>query len=159
MDILEILSKAGGIVLPTALVILFGLIKIPKLEINIWKWLGKAIGKSINEEVMKRIGDMETKLDTFSDELTSIKENNKHQDERYEKDRALSARRRIIQFADEIRRKIDHSQEGFNIVLKDITFYSNYCDTHPGFKNDQAKASIKIIDDVYAECLKEDKFL
>lgn len=159
MDLVEILNKIGGVVLPTVIIILFGFIKIPKLEINIWKWLGKVIGKALNEEVVKRLDTMETKVDNLSTELDDVKESNKNQDARYEKDRALSARRRIIQFADEIRRKIDHSQEGFNIVLKDITFYNNYCETHPGFKNDQAKASIKIIDDVYAECLKEDKFL
>lgn len=152
MDLLDIFNKVANIGIPVVLIILLGLIKIPKLEINIWKWLGKVIGKAINADVMTKIGNIEKKVDT-------LEKNDETQTRTYNEDKATSARRRIIQFADEIRRKIDHSQEGFNIVLHDIKMYTNYCDTHPGFKNDQAKVSIKIIEDVYAECLKENKFL
>ena len=152
MDLLDIFNKVANIGIPVVLIILLGMIKIPKLEINIWKWLGKAIGKAINADVMTKIGNIEKKVDT-------LEKNDETQTRTYNEDKATSARRRIIQFADEIRRKIDHSQEGFNIVLNDIKMYTNYCDTHPGFKNDQAKVSIRIIEDVYAECLKENKFL
>lgn len=152
MDFAEIITKILNIGIPTVLIVLLGLIKIPKLEINIWKWLGKAIGKSINEDVTNKIDVIEKKID-------ALEKNDEQQEKLHNEDKARACRRRIIQFADEIRRNLGHSQEGFNIVLKDITDYTNYCDTHPGFKNDQAKASIKIIEDVYAESLKENNFL
>ena len=152
MDLAEILNKVANIGIPIGVIILLGFIKIPKIELNIWKWLGKAIGKALNAEVMTKISGIEKKVDT-------LEKNDESQTRIYNEDKARSARRRIIQFADEIRRKIDHSQEGFNIVLNDIKMYTDYCDNHPGFKNDQAKVSIKIIEDVYAECLKENKFL
>ena len=55
MDLLDIFNKVANIGIPVVLIILLGLIKIPKLEINIWKWLGKAIGKAINADVMTRL--------------------------------------------------------------------------------------------------------
>ena len=152
MDLLEILNKVANIGIPIGVIILLGLIKIPKLEINIWKWLGKIIGKAINDDVLKKIDKIEKKVD-------QIEKHDKEQDAERDEDNAEDARRRIITFADEIRLKIEHSEEMFNNVLDDITFYEKYCDTHTGFKNDKAKASIELVHKIYKECLEENKFL
>lgn len=152
MDLAEILQKIANIGIPIGVIILLGLIKIPKLEINIWKWFGKLIGKTINEDLTQKVDKIEEKVD-------ALEKNDKEQERSYAENRALSCRRRIIQFADEIRRGLGHSQEGFNIVLNDITNYTNYCNSHPGFKNDQAGASIELIKEVHAKCLRENNFL
>ena len=61
--------------------------------------------------------------------------------------------------ADEIRKKIRHSEEFFNDVLEDINYYRNYCKTHPGFENSKAIISSKIIEDTYRQCLLKDDFM
>lgn len=72
---------------------------------------------------------------------------------------AKQARRRIIVFADECRRGLQHSSEHFDSVLDDITFYRQYCDDHPKFKNEKAAHSIKYIDDVYDKAKRENAFI
>ena len=55
MDLLEINNLAqGGVV--GLLIILIGMIKIPKLELNIWNLIGRTIGRSINKEVLEKVG-------------------------------------------------------------------------------------------------------
>ena len=72
---------------------------------------------------------------------------------------AKQARRRIIVFADECRRGLRHSSEHFDSVLDDITFYRQYCDEHPKFRNEKAAHSIKYIDDVYDQTKRENAFI
>ena len=57
-QILEILRN-GGIGLG---IFLLTLIKIPKLEINVWGWLAKKLGKALNAEVYERLDSMEEKV-------------------------------------------------------------------------------------------------
>lgn len=47
MDLLDIAKYAGGGIV----VILLGFIKIPKIELNIWNWLGRTIGRSLTGEL------------------------------------------------------------------------------------------------------------
>jgi len=117
-----------------------------------WTWLLKQIGRGINADVLKKLDEHEEKINTLI-----LKD--KVQDEEAEKKDALAARRRILRFADEIRRKERHSEEYFNNILDDIKDYQNYCDTHPGFKNDKAIMSIEIIDECWIKCVKDNDFL
>lgn len=72
---------------------------------------------------------------------------------------AKQARRRIIVFSDECRRGMLHSSEHFDSILDDITFYRQYCDDHPKFRNEKAAYSIKYIDDVYDKTKRENAFI
>ena len=72
---------------------------------------------------------------------------------------AKQARRRIIVFSDECRRGLLHSSEHFDNVLDDITAYRNYCETHPGFKNEKAAHSIRYVEEVYDQTKKENRFI
>lgn len=72
---------------------------------------------------------------------------------------ARQARRRIIVFADECRRKVKHSEEHFDNVLEDITFYRQYCDTHPKFKNEKAEQSIAFVLEVSAACNRNNDYI
>lgn len=92
-----------------------------------------------------KVGDVET---TLQNHINTDAEND-----------AKQARRRIIVFADECRRKVKHSSEHFDNVLEDITFYQNYCDTHPLFKNKKAEQSIRYVLDVSAECERNNDYI
>ena len=77
MDLMELsnLSQMGLIGLA---IILAGLIKIPKLELNIWNLIGRTIGRSINKEAMdqatKNYEEINTRVDNFAKEInTQIK--------------------------------------------------------------------------------------
>ena len=69
--------------------------------------------------------------------------------ERLEEHRAVLARTHILRFADELRNGTIHSEEYFRQQLKDITTYTQYCDTHPQFKNKLTVMSSKYIEDEF----------
>ena len=163
MGITDFLSsiRAGHIIEDCGILtlILFTLLQISPIKINPWSWIGKLCGKllkklgrAINGEVIAELGEVKTKL-------SALEQRDKAQDAERAEDKALDARRRILQFADEIRRKDRHSEEHFNNVFEDIHFYQNYCKTHENFENDRAKISIKIIESTYEKCSSDNDFL
>lgn len=117
-----------------------------------WSWIAKQLGKAINAEVLERQEALENKVD-------NLEKMDKKQDESREKEKALSARRRILRFSDEIRRGDKHSEEYFNEVLDDITFYKNYCDANEYFENERAVLAIEMIEKTYKYCVDENAFL
>lgn len=147
MNLKTILLDGGG-----ALVLLLTLVQIAPIKINPWSAIGRALGRAINGDVLKKLGQIEEKVD-------ALEKQDKAQDAQREEDKALDARRRILQFADEIRRHERHSEEHFNNVSEDIKFYRNYCRMHEDFENDRATVSIKIIEETYEKCIREDDFL
>lgn len=149
------------------------LIQISKIPWNPWTQIGDAIGRGINRQmieeqkkVRKEIADVkkdliekDTGLHNEIRELDKrIKEGQDAVEEKRLEDKARTDRQRILRFADELRQGIRHSQEMFEQVLADIKEYQDYCETHPKFPNERAKASISIIESTYAKCLKEDDF-
>ena len=160
-----------------ALAALFTLLQIAPIQINPWSWLGKLIsgflkkfgkkiGKALNGEVISKLSDINTRLDdmdarfeTVESRLGDLEKYNRTQDKNNAEEKALNARRRILRFADEIRSGDRHSKEHFDNVFDDIKFYKNYCDTNKDFKNDQAQISIKIIEETYEKCVRENDFL
>lgn len=147
MDLKTFLLDGGG-----ALVLLLTLVQISPIKINPWSALGRLIGKALNGDVLEKLSEIEGKVD-------ALEKRDAQQDAEREQDKALDARRRILQFADEIRRRDRHSEEHFNNVYEDIKFYSNYCRLHEDFENDRAKTSIKIIEETYEKCVRENDFL
>ena len=144
MDFLELnnLAQHGMIGL---LVILAGMIKIPKLELNIWNLIGRTIGRSINKEVLEKVGHLSQEVDTLK------------KDEELE--RARQARQRILRFNDEILFNKRHSKEHFDEILDDIDTYEEYCRTHEDYENNKAVLAIATIREVYKDCLKTHDFL
>lgn len=124
------------------------LIKIPKLEINVWGLLGRVMNKEMSDKldmIMRQQTETTAKLD-------------KHiamDDERY----AVSCRTRILQFNDEILHHITHSKEHFDQVLSDITEYDTYCAKHPDFRNQITVHASKNISRTYDKCTEESSFL
>ena len=117
-----------------------------------WSWVFQQIGKAANK-------DMYDKLDILSEKIDNLEERDKCQDEERDKENALDARRRILKFADECRRHDRHSEEYFNDVLRDISYYKNYCDSHPTFQNERAVLAISTCENAYRYCMENDDFL
>ena len=155
MDLLEINNLAqGGVV--GLLIILIGMIKIPKLELNIWNLIGRTIGRSINREAMEQVDvfskDINGRVDSLSKKVDDLEKAD-------ELERVRFARQRILRFNDEILCNQRNYKEHFDEILDDITTYEHYCNTHKDYENDKAVLAITTIREVYRECMKTHDFL
>lgn len=155
MGLKEILEKIGQIGIGNIgmmVFILLSLIQIAPIKIDPWSRLIKWIGKIINSEVMEEVKEIKEDLQSVHTELDDLKA----LDEKREAD---AARNRILRFDDELRRKVDHSEEFFNQILDDVTAYTTYCDNNDKYPNSRADGAIKHIEEVHAYCKENDKFI
>ena len=136
------IAQVGGFSL---LIILLGMIKIPYIEINFWKWLGRGFGRVINDEVLTQVAGLKKDLDEFKRES--------------ELERVRQARQRILRFNDEILFEKRHSKEHFDEILDDINVYERYCREHKEYENNKAVLAISTIKEVYQECMDTHDFL
>ena len=83
-----------------------------------------------------------------------FKEKQKDDDEK----EAKRLRAKIIEFADSCRVGDHHTQNHFENVFRDYGDYMNYCNTHD-IPNHFIDTEYAYIQEVYTECLKENKFL
>lgn len=131
---------SGGILL-----LLLTLIQISPIKVNPWSWIGRAIGRAINSEVLEKVDDLSM----------NVKQNKEDDDEQW----ASLSRTHILRFGDEILHGMSHSKEHFNQVLLDISKYEQYCESHPQYINNIATATIQQIKKTYQKCLDENNFL
>lgn len=147
MSIRDILAGSGGII-----VVLMTLVQIAPVKINPWSAIGRAIGKTLNGNVIEKLEKME-KVQTETRER--LDNHIRMDDER----NADLHRARILQFNTELLRSIRHTEEDFNEILYNIDCYEKYCAEHPEYQNNRAVHAIKNIDRVYDECMKNRDFL
>ena len=157
--IIDFFKKTSAPAWIIILLILSYLVDVSKLQLNPWKWLGHFF-----EKILKRIGsimlaDVSQDIAGIKSDVAVIKREHASLQSRLDKDGADACRNRILRFADECRRGVEHSEEFFNQVLEDVTAYERYCDEHPLYMNGKAEQAIKRINEVYCECQREDKFL
>ena len=148
MDLMQLwaqLNAIGHVSIIGILIVLTGMVKIPKVELNVWNWLGRTIGRSINGEVMEQVKKLTSEVDTLKKEE--------------ELERARQARQRILRFNDEILFNKRHSKEHFDEILDDIDTYEDYCNAHEDYENNKAVLAISTIREVYKECLRDHDFL
>lgn len=117
-----------------------------------WTYIAIQIGKAINKETLEKLDGLEKKVN-------EIEKHDREQDGKQEEEKAKAARRRILRCADEIRAKVKHSEEYFNDILEDITYYKKYCDEHPKFKNEKSVMAIVTVEKVYQHARETDNFL
>lgn len=127
------------------LVILMTLIQISPIKLNPWSWIGRSIGRAINGEVLEKVEALSK----------DVKLNKEDDDEQW----ASLSRTHILRFGDEILHGVSHSKEHFNQISLDISKYEQYCEKHPLYRNNIAKATIKQIKKTYQKCLDENNFL
>jgi hypothetical protein len=151
----------------TALVfIVLTLIEITPIKFNPWGWFGKIVGKAFTGEVMKEMsslkqdmGSLKQEIGHVKDEVKGIKQDVADIREEAKEREATNRRTRILEFGDEILHEVDYSKEHWDQILLDITAYEHYCDDHPHYMNNVAKATIKHIKHMYDKHLEEDSFL
>ena len=136
----QIFLGGGGVIL-----ILMTLLQITPIKINPWSWIARNIGRAINRDVID-------KVDKLGEDVSTLR---KECDER----EATLCRTHILRFGDEILHGVLHSKEHYLQILADIDSYEDYCDTHPGYKNNVASETIKHIKHKYQEHLEEESFL
>lgn len=140
MTIHDLLAGGGGV-----LVVLTSLLQLSPIPINPWSAVARALGRAINGELYKKV-----------DTVTKLLDSHIAQDEA---DAADRKRFRILQFNGEILRRIDHTEEEFVDVLKDIDDYRGYCKAHQNYPNSRAVHAIANIERVYDERLLKNDFL
>lgn len=126
-------------------IILLGLVKIPKVDLNLWTILARTLGRAMNGELVEKINKISSELETH------IK--------RTEEERINQVRQRIIRFSDEVMYDTGHSQEHYNDILEDINKYEKYCKSHPDFVNNKAVIAIDTIKEAYQYCVDNHDFL
>ena len=134
------------------LIVLAGMIKVPKMELNIWNSLGRMIGRSVNGEVMEQVQELKQTVGNLQAEVQRMQKDE-------ELERARQARQRILRFNDEILFEKRHSKEHFDEILDDINIYEEYCRAHEDYENNKAVLAIATIKEVYRDCLKTHDFL
>lgn len=126
-------------------IILLGLIRLPKIDLNLWSILARIFGNAINGDLLKRVDKIDKEL------LNHI--------QKTEEEHIRETRRRIIRFADEVYYDQGHSKEHYQEILDDIGTYENYCKTHEGFRNNQANTAIESIKAAHEYCMDNHDFL
>lgn len=133
-------------------IVIISLIQIAPIRIDPWTTFFSWIGKTINKDVLAEFKTVKEDLNGVHKELDSMKEAEEVRE-------ANAARNRILRFDDELRRKIDHSEEFWDQTLDDVTFYRNYCDSNDKYPNSKADVAMKNIEETYHVCKKENKFI
>lgn len=155
MDILSIIEsfKEFGFGNLTVIAIIFlSLVQITPIKINPWSRFFNWLGRTINKDVLAELKIVKEDLSGVHKELDSMKEAEEVRE-------ANAARNRILRFDDELRRKIEHSEEFWSQTLDDVTFYRNYCDSNDKYPNSKADAAMKNIEETYHEVKKENRFI
>lgn len=161
MTLQEIICLFKGSVSPwiALLLVLSLLIEITPIKFNPWSWFAKKIGKAFNGEVMKEIGTLKTEMTGVNQQVKDIKRDVADIREEAKEREATSRRARILEFGDEILHNVDYSKEHWDSILMDVSEYEHYCDDHPHYMNNVAKATIRHIKHMYEKHLEEDSFL
>ncbi len=141
MTVTELVATIGG---SGMLIVILSLIKVKPLEISVWHWVARKLGRAFNGETLDRLDTIEQTLDD-------------HLKEEKEKD-IIMYRQRILRFADEMYVKKYHSKEFFEETLSQIKEYNNYCEEHPDFENERTVIAQRLIKDQYEECMKRNSF-
>jgi hypothetical protein len=150
-EFIELISDNSG-ALAIVAVLVFSLIEITPIKLNPWTWIGKKIGRLFNGELMVEMKNVKTEVKGIKNDVADIREEAKERE-------ATNRRTRILEFGDEILHEVDYSKEHWDSILMDVSAYENYCDDHPHYMNNVARATIKHIKDMYQKHLSDDSFL
>ena len=153
-EFIDVLSINNNMTFIAILVVgVMSIIQISPIKINPWSWIAQSIGKALNKEIIDEIKDIK-------EEINDIKKCREEDKKERQFDKATACRRRILNFDDELRRCILHSEEAFNGIIEDIDFYVPFCEKHKDdYSNRKAEAAIANILDKYKRCKEENDFI
>ena len=143
----QVLGGAASIFVVLSLFIEITPVKINPISAGL-RWLGK----KLNAEVLNKVKGLDDKVSELDVKINQVRDAD-------EEKGAIDCRVRILQFGDEVRRGVKHSQEHFDQILADMSAYDRYCQDHPNFKNEKTVLTSQRIRAVYTKCLEDDDFL
>lgn len=155
MNVIELINLihehgwSSGIVI---LILSLTVIQISPLKINPWGSLHKFIVYMLNGEVLKRISELDLKVDKLQKQVD-------RDEAKREESEARIARIRILRFNDELLHNQKHTKAMFDQILIDIDEYDDYCKEHTEFKNSVTTMATDNIRKVYRKCTEEHSFL
>lgn len=142
-QLMEMIVADRGPIFLVCLIILT-LLQIAPIKINPWSAIFKWLGKQLNTDVIKKIDDVEKRLDEH------VKDSLENE---------LKARRvSILDFSSSIIRGVNYHREKFDFMIKECDSYEEYCKKND-IKNGVAEASIAEIRRIYQEHLRNADFL
>jgi len=109
--------------------------------------------------LIQRHDSRKDKQDSILAEIAKLSKEIKRIDEKSDMRAAVSARVRILRFADEMREGRKHSKDAWDQTLHDADEYEDYSGTHPKFPNNITTATIDYIKSNYRERLEKNDFL
>lgn len=137
-------------------------VDVSKIKLDPWKRVLRGISSVFNAELMTSQKELQTKMDrtceTFQskhDELAEQIRNLKMESLVWQK---RTTRRKIIEFADECRRGVRHSQQMFLNVFDDISEYESLC-RNTGDPNHVVDESVAYIHETYHNRLTKNDFV
>lgn len=152
MDLIEIfnqLSITNKSLLSVLIIILISLIKIPKIEINIWQLIAEKLGKHLNKDILNDIKILNSNVETLNKKVEDLEQTFDNHICETKTESIRDIRRRILRFDDEIIQGKYHSREHFNEIVNDIDEYEKYCIEHPEYPNNKAVIAITNIKNQY----------
>lgn len=99
------------------------------------------------------------KLNTILEKITALEKKVDDLDRKDDEQNAISARIRILRFADDLMEGRERSKESYDQCLEDIDTYEKYCNAHHEFQNGKTVATIAYIRSVYAKRLEKHDFI
>ena len=105
--------------------------------------------------LINRHDNKNDRLKAVSEAINKLSSRIDSLDEKIDQTNAITARVRILRFADEMQDNRRHSKDSWDQCMSDITDYEEYCDDHPKFKNNQTVATIEFLNTQYKERLKK----
>ena len=141
MSITEIVASIGG---SGIFIVLLSLIKVKPLEISVWHWLARKLGKAFNGDTLERVDSIQQSL-------------NEHL-QAHEKTNAETNRQRILRFADELYNGKRHSKDAFDDIMDILRDYDSFCEKHEDFRNGRTQAAAEIINSTYKQVFQKHDF-
>jgi len=141
------------------IIVILSIIKIPKIEINVWSFLARKFGNAINYELDQKLKSTNEKIDCLEQKIENTENRIEETNNKIDRNTAVNCRTRILRFGDEITHGQKHTLEHFNQILEDITDYDNYCAEHPEFPNKKTENTVKRIMEIYDKACEDNDFL
>lgn len=132
--------------------------RIKSIPFNPWSalfsWLGDKLTSDLQDEIVSFTQEVRQNQSDMNDMIIKIKELEKHIAE-IEAERLRS---RIIEFTEQCRLGKKHTQKHFENIFRDIDKYNRYCCIYR-ITNNYIRAEVKYLQNVFDECLRENKFI
>ena len=132
--------------------------RVKSIPFNPWSSIFAWLGDKMTMDLQDRINSLACEIRQNQDDVNNMT-NRILKLEKYTAEiEAERLRSRIIEFTEQCRLGKKHTQKHFENVFRDIDKYNKYCCTYR-ISNNYIKAEVKYLQNVFDECLRENKFL